>query len=40
MAKATTTKSATVRSQLSHPVVDADGHLVELLPVLDDEILT
>ncbi|HEY2303537.1 MAG TPA: amidohydrolase family protein [Acidimicrobiales bacterium] len=40
MAKATTTKAETVRRQLSHPVVDADGHLVELLPVLDDEIIT
>src|SRR5260370_42098690 len=40
MVKATTTKAAMVRRQLSHPVVDADGHLVELLPVLDDEILT
>ena len=40
MAKATTTKSETVRRQLSHPVIDADGHLVELLPVLDDEIIT
>ena len=40
MAKATTTKAEMVRRQLSHPVVDADGHLVELLPVLDDEILT
>ena len=40
MAKSTTTKAEMVRRQLSHPVVDADGHLVELLPVLDDEILT
>ena len=40
MAKSTTTKAEMVRRQLCHPVVDADGHLVELLPVLDDEILT
>jgi hypothetical protein len=40
MVKATTTKAALVRSQLSHPVIDADGHLVELRPLLDEEILT
>jgi predicted TIM-barrel fold metal-dependent hydrolase len=40
MVKATTTKAALIRRQLSHPVIDADGHLVELPPLLDDEILT
>ena len=28
-----TTKSARVRAQLDHPVIDADGHWVELFPV-------
>jgi predicted TIM-barrel fold metal-dependent hydrolase len=39
MAKVST-RSANVRSQLSHPVIDADGHFVEIGPILDDEILT
>lgn len=29
-----------VRRALGHPVVDADGHFVELMPLVDDEILT
>ncbi|HVC69590.1 MAG TPA: amidohydrolase family protein [Acidimicrobiales bacterium] len=33
------TKAAQIRSQLDHPVIDADGHFVELAPVLDDELL-
>jgi predicted TIM-barrel fold metal-dependent hydrolase len=33
-------KAAKVRSQVGHPVIDADGHLVELGPVLDDELLS
>ncbi len=40
MVKATTTRAAMVRRHLSHPVIDADGHLVELRPLLDEEILT
>jgi hypothetical protein len=28
-----------VRSKISHPIIDADGHFVELAPVLDDELL-
>ena len=32
------TKSAKVREQLDHPVVDADGHWVELFPVYFDYI--
>ncbi len=32
-------KAAKVRSEVSHPIIDADGHLVELGPVLDDELL-
>ena len=35
----TTTKAARVRAGLDHPVVDADGHFVELAPVLDDALL-
>jgi predicted TIM-barrel fold metal-dependent hydrolase len=33
-----TTKSAKVRADLDHPVVDADGHWVELFPVFFDYI--
>ena len=32
------TKSAKVREQLDHPVIDADGHWVELFPVFFDYI--
>jgi len=32
-------KAAKVRSEAGHPIIDADGHLVELGPVLDDELL-
>src|SRR3954463_16407767 len=39
MAKVST-KSANVRNQLSHPVIDADGHFVEIGPIVDDEILS
>ena len=28
--------SATVRAQLSHPVIDADGHIIEFLPAIRD----
>ena len=35
----TQTRAAAVRSRLAHPVVDADGHFVELGPLLDDEIV-
>ena len=31
--------SAQVRAQVTHPVIDADGHFVELAPLLHDEIL-
>jgi predicted TIM-barrel fold metal-dependent hydrolase len=34
------TKAAKVRSAVGHPIIDADGHLVELGPLLDDELLT
>ena len=32
------TKAAKVRSQVGHPIIDADGHLVEIGPILDDEL--
>jgi predicted TIM-barrel fold metal-dependent hydrolase len=35
----TTTKAADIRAGLDHPVIDADGHFVELAPVLDDALL-
>ena len=37
---ATLTKAARVRDQVSHPIIDADGHFVEIGPMLDDELLT
>jgi predicted TIM-barrel fold metal-dependent hydrolase len=35
-----TTKAQQIRAQLSHPVIDADGHFVEIGPLLDEEMLT
>ncbi len=35
----TTTRAAEIRAGLDHPVIDADGHFVELAPVLDDALL-
>lgn len=32
----TVTKSAKVREQLDHPIIDGDGHFVEIGPILDD----
>ncbi|MDQ1384912.1 MAG: hypothetical protein QOG65_2291, partial [Actinomycetota bacterium] len=32
--------AAEVRASLSHPIIDADGHFVELAPVFDEEMLT
>jgi predicted TIM-barrel fold metal-dependent hydrolase len=32
--------AAEVRAELGHPVVDADGHFMELMPLVDDEILS
>lgn len=32
--------SNTVRSRLDHPIIDADGHFVEIGPLLGDEVLT
>ena len=31
--------SAAVRAQLSHPVIDADGHIIEFLPVVRDYLV-
>ncbi len=36
----TTMTAADIRAGLSHPIIDADGHFVELAPVFDDEMLT
>jgi len=40
MTTATTTKAAAVRDAVDHPIIDADGHFVEIGPLLDEEILT
>jgi|tagenome__1003787_1003787.scaffolds.fasta_scaffold20954166_3 predicted TIM-barrel fold metal-dependent hydrolase len=34
------TKAAEIRAGLSHPIIDADGHFVELAPLLNEEMLT
>ena len=36
---ATVTKAAQVREHVSHPIIDADGHFVEIGPILQDELL-
>ena len=33
------TKAAEVRKSLTHPIIDADGHFVELGPILEDELV-
>ncbi len=33
-------RASEIRAGLSHPIVDADGHFVELGPLLNDEMLT
>jgi predicted TIM-barrel fold metal-dependent hydrolase len=33
-------KASEVRGNLSHPIIDADGHFVELGPVFEEEMLT
>jgi predicted TIM-barrel fold metal-dependent hydrolase len=38
MSSVTQTRSAMIRSKLSHPVVDCDGHWLEPLPILFDYI--
>ncbi len=34
------TKAADVRKLVDHPIIDADGHFVEIGPVLEEELLT
>lgn len=36
MAVRPATRSAAIRAKLDHPIIDADGHIVEMLPVLLD----
>jgi predicted TIM-barrel fold metal-dependent hydrolase len=33
------TKAAEIRAGLSHPIIDADGHFVELAPLINEEML-
>jgi hypothetical protein len=33
-------RAADVRAQIDHPIIDADGHFVEIGPILDDELAT
>jgi predicted TIM-barrel fold metal-dependent hydrolase len=35
-----TAESAKIRGRLSHPIIDADGHFVEVAPLLNEEMLT
>ncbi len=35
----TLTKAAQVRERVDHPIIDADGHFVEIGPILQDELL-
>ena len=39
VAAVTATRAAQIRAGLDHPVIDADGHFVELAPVLDDALI-
>ena len=34
------TKSADIRKQLDFPIIDADGHFVEVLPLLHEQVVT
>jgi len=34
----TTTRAADIRASLDHPIIDADGHFVEIGPLLNDEV--
>ena len=36
----TPTQAARVRSLVDHPIIDADGHFVELGPLLQDEVIS
>ena len=33
-----TTRAAEIRAGLAHPIIDADGHFVEVAPIMNDEI--
>jgi predicted TIM-barrel fold metal-dependent hydrolase len=35
-----TTRASEIRAGLSHPIIDADGHFVEVAPILNDEIVS
>ncbi len=35
---AVSSKSAAIRAKLTHPIIDADGHLIEVTPVLYDYV--
>ena len=35
---AASSKSAAIRAKLTHPIIDADGHLIEVTPVLYDYV--
>ena len=37
---ATNTDAARVRAEVGHPIIDADGHFVEVGPLLNDEIVS
>ena len=37
---AASTRAAQVRAEVDHPIIDADGHFVEIGPLLDDEVIT
>ncbi len=39
MPAATQTTAASVRESVGHPIIDADGHFVEVGPILDDELM-
>jgi predicted TIM-barrel fold metal-dependent hydrolase len=36
---ASTTRASEVRAEVGHPIVDADGHFVEIGPLLNDEVI-
>ena len=38
MASTETSRSAKIRSRLNHPIIDTDGHTVELMPVYLDYV--
>jgi hypothetical protein len=38
MASKETSRSAKIRARLNHPIIDTDGHTVELMPVYLDYV--